>query len=117
MTQPHKKEKREETIPCPKKSLEQKKKKVIQDIRCLLNDFPGLHPLASNFFQISTLTVLKRIHLDLLKLDGNAKQREQKLREKLEKVEKITSAPIRAIKKYKPKKVQGQTELEIIMDY
>jgi hypothetical protein len=97
------------------KSHEEKKRKLINDIRCLLNDYPMLHPLADDFFHSSTLTLLKKIHLDLLKLDGSKPQKEMRLREKLEKGKKMSTAPLRALKKSAPRKIQNQEEFEICL--
>lgn len=96
-------------------SHEEKKRKLINDIRCLLNDYPTLHPLADDFFHSSTLTLLKKIHLDLLRLDGSKSQKEIKLRERLEKGKKMSTAPLRALKKSPPRKNQNQEELEICL--
>jgi len=50
--------------------LDIKKKKVIQNIRTLLNDHPDLHPLAHNVLLSATYTVLSRLHKDMLEIDG-----------------------------------------------
>jgi hypothetical protein len=50
--------------------LDTKKKKVIQNIRRLLNDHPQLHPLAHKVLLSATYTVLKRLHRDILRIDG-----------------------------------------------
>lgn len=94
-------------------SHEDKKRNLINDIRSLLNDYPTLHPLADDFFHNSTLTLLKKIHNDLLKLDGAQQQREKKLRERLERGKKMATAPLRALKKSAPQKIQNQEEFEI----
>jgi len=96
--------------------LEEKKRRIIQDIRTLLNDYPTLHPLADDVFVSSTLTLLKRIHLELMQIDGSVKRREAKIRERLEKNKKMASAPLRALKKSPPKKDPRQEELEISLD-
>jgi hypothetical protein len=97
----------------PKNTLEEQKRKLINAIRTLLNDYPGLHPLANDFFYQSTLTILKRVHLELLRLDGSQMEKEKKIRERLEKGKKIASAPLRALKKSQPRKIQGQEEFEL----
>jgi hypothetical protein len=63
-----------EKNPCSKKKIDEKKRKVIKQIRTLLNDYPTLHPLQDDFFQHTTLTLLNRLHLNLRVLDGMMKK-------------------------------------------
>jgi hypothetical protein len=60
--------------------LDIKKKKIIQQIRTLLNDYPSVHPLAHKVLISANYRVLYDLHLNLLGLDGFAhKNREQKV--------------------------------------
>jgi hypothetical protein len=55
--------------------LDIKKKKIIQKIRTLLNDYPSLHPLAHKVFISANYRVLYDLHLNLLTVDGLAHKR------------------------------------------
>lgn len=101
-------------------SLETDKKKVISQIRSLLNDFPQMHPLANQFFLQSTFSLLKHVLLDLRSLDNKLKEEKGAMKQKayeatLRRGIKIASAPLRALKKPYPIKLPSQPELEISM--
>lgn len=50
--------------------LDVKKKKIIQQIRTLLNDYPGVHPMAHKVLVSANYRVLYDLHLNLMGLDG-----------------------------------------------
>lgn len=50
--------------------LDIKKKKIIQNIRTLLNDYPSTHPLANDLFINASYRVLYDLHLNMLAIDG-----------------------------------------------
>jgi hypothetical protein len=67
--------------------LDVKKKKVIQQIRTLLNDYPEVHPLDHKVLICATYTVLKDLHLNLMELDNpNLKGKDGKKEKTIEQV-------------------------------
>jgi hypothetical protein len=54
----------------PLSPLDIKKKKIIQQIRTLLNDYPSVHPLAHKVLISANYRVLYDLHLNLMGLDG-----------------------------------------------
>lgn len=54
----------------PLSALDIKKKKIIQQIRTMLNDYPGSHPLAHKVLISANYRVLYDLHLNLMGLDG-----------------------------------------------
>jgi hypothetical protein len=58
--------------------LDIKKKKIIQQIRTLLNDYPSVHPLAHKVLISANYRVLYDLHLNLMGLDGFAHKRKER---------------------------------------
>jgi hypothetical protein len=61
----------------PLSTLDIKKKKIIQQIRTLLNDYPSVHPLAHKVLISANYRVLYDLHLNLLGLDGIQQKKAQ----------------------------------------
>jgi hypothetical protein len=110
-----------QTSPLNINSLEEEKKKLIKNIRGILNDYPALHPIADNFFKNSTLTILKGVWLQMLELDTASPTekkkpvQEKKIKESLQQGKKHSTLPSRVLAKHL-KKSNPAKKLNIAME-
>jgi hypothetical protein len=83
----------------PLSPLEAKKKKLIQSIRTLLNDYPDMQRMAQDLYTTATFSVLRDFHLNLMGRDNpSSLKRTNQQQEEKEKEEHTLAALQRALR-------------------